>query len=56
VATSLVTLPTREDLSDFWDYAAESDAGRAERLLDLFKRKVAELINAHAPRTMGGRE
>jgi hypothetical protein len=36
VATVLVT-PLAEEVGDIWDHAAESDAGRADRLLDLVR-------------------
>ena len=43
MATVLVTPLAREDLGGIWDYAAESDAGRADRLLDLIYEKCRRL-------------
>lgn len=43
MATVLVTPLAEEDLGDIWDYAAESDAGRADRLLDLIYEKCRRL-------------
>lgn len=41
--TVLITPLAEEDLGDIWDYAAESDAGRADRLLDLVHEKCQRL-------------
>lgn len=35
MATILITPLAQQDLGDIWDYAAESGAERADRLLDL---------------------
>lgn len=43
MATVLVTPLAEEDLSDIWDYAAESDIERADRLLDLIYENCQRL-------------
>ena len=39
----LVTPLARQDLGDIWEYAAESDVGRADRLLDLINEGCQRL-------------
>ena len=43
MATILVTPLAEEDLGDIWDYAAEYDAERADRLLDLIYEECRRL-------------
>lgn len=43
MATVLVTPLAQQDLSDIWDYAAESGVERADRLLDLINEKCQRL-------------
>jgi len=43
VATVLTTPLARQDFSDIWDYAAQSDVERADQLLDLIFEKCQRL-------------
>jgi toxin ParE1/3/4 len=43
VATILITPLAQQDLGDIWDYAAESGAERADRLLDLIYEQCQRL-------------
>jgi toxin ParE1/3/4 len=43
VGVVLVTPLARQDLDDIWDYAAESDVGRADRPLDLINEGCQRL-------------